>query len=105
MKRYLPSWWKVVIFSAVLAGVFVWRSGKHDQGVIVGKQESLKPFSSVTSPKKTKRLIGQTEARTPEELPPGLSTSSMEERRQKLTEEREFARSLQKEAAGELLSR
>lgn len=107
MKGFLPSWWKwpVVFLSLVLVGFFVWQSGKYDQDIIVGKQESPSPLSLSIPPKTTKLSTGQTEARTPEELSGGLSAQSMEEIRKKLTEEREFAQSLQKETAEKLLSR
>ena len=108
MKGFLISRWKwlpVVILSVVLAGVLVWRVGEHNQGVIVAEQETPTPFSSITPKKEAKGLIGQTEGRTSDELPPGLSNLSMEERRQKLTERREFSMQLQKESADVLLTR
>jgi hypothetical protein len=108
MPPVLPSWWKwlaVALLGAVLAGAFVWRSGKHDEGVIVEQQESSRPLSAVSPPEATKRLIGQTEARTPEKPSAELSAEPLEEMRQRFAARTEFAQRLQKESAADLLSR
>src|SRR5882672_9348483 len=107
MKQFLLGWWKwptVVLLGVVLAGVLVWRGGEHNQGVIISEQETPRPSSSVTPEKKTKSSIDQTDAKTPAVLSSELSALSTEERRQKLAERREFAQSLRKKTAGELLS-
>ena len=104
----LPSWWRwlaVVLLGGVLAGFFALRGGKHDEGVIIDYQEPPKPLAGFTSPKIAKRLSDQKEARIPQELSAKVTAQSMEETRRKLTEEREFVRTLQTEPARELLSR
>jgi len=108
MKSILPSWWKwltVLLLGVALAGGFVWRGTKHNQVAIVENPESTIPSSPVPPPIKSNSLAGQTEVKTPEKLSAELSAQSMEEMRRKLTEEREFMQNLQKEPAGELLSR
>lgn len=95
----------MALLGAVLVGVFVWRGGKHDEGVIAGNQEASNPFSAAPPPKTTKRLIDQTEAKTPEESSGEPSAKPLEDMRQKLAERTELAQRLQKESAGALLSR
>lgn len=108
MKPVLPSWWKwlaVVFLGALLAGVFIWPAGKHDQAAVVDQQESPQPASPVTAPKPTKHLIGLNAGTITEDLSAELNTDSVKKMEERFDERTALAQSLQKESAEELLSR
>ena len=108
MKPVLPSWWKwlaVLLLGVVLVALLIWRGDKNHHVAIVEKPESTIPSSPVTPPIRTNSLAGQTEAKTPEKLSDKPSKQPLNEMEQKFAERTELAQRLQKESAGELLSR
>lgn len=111
MKQILPSWWKSVtatLLIAVIAGVFLWWSVSDQKtrkllSTSLSSGESNHSQSAVSQNASNQSLLDTNSK--PVLLVSETNAAPMEEWRQKLIDRREFAQRLQKESAGELLSR